>query len=111
MKGVIFTPKLTARLYAIGNINAAAALFVTNSVNNTVSKNTIINIKDWNFANKNTYKFLFNNKDYKGISYRFKNAKLILSHFTKEQSKKWIEEYKLKENKFIFETTVSERPF
>ena len=39
MKGVIFTPQLIAKLYAIGKINAAAALLVTNSVNNTVIKN------------------------------------------------------------------------
>ena len=65
-------------------------------------KNTIINIKDWNFANKDTYKFLFNNHDHDGIRFIFENAKFILSHFTEEQSKKWIKEYKLKENRFIF---------
>lgn len=65
--------------------------------------NVIINIKDWNFADKEVYEFLFpNSKDHEAIEYIFKNCPTILSHFTKEQSKIWAKEYNVSSDKFIF---------
>ncbi len=66
-------------------------------------KNVIVNIKDWNFAKKEVYQYLFpNTKDCEGIDYIFKNSKLVLSHFTKEQAKLWAKEYNTSNNKFKF---------
>ncbi|RXJ98220.1 hypothetical protein CRU98_10690 [Arcobacter sp. CECT 8986] len=65
--------------------------------------NVLINIKDWNFAEKEVYEYLFpDNKDYESIDYIFKNCNNILSHFTKEQSKLWAKKYNTKKNKFKF---------
>ncbi|AXH10879.1 hypothetical protein AHALO_2552 [Malaciobacter halophilus] len=65
--------------------------------------NVLINIKDWNFAEKEIYEYLFqNNKDYESIEYIFKNCDNILSHFTKEQAKLWAKEYNTNKNKFKF---------
>ncbi|MCK5110919.1 MAG: hypothetical protein KAQ94_05310 [Arcobacteraceae bacterium] len=64
---------------------------------------TIVIIKDWNFSTKQEYKFLFgDDSDFKAIKYIFKNAKKVLSHYTKEQAKVWAKEYNTDKNKFIF---------
>lgn len=66
-------------------------------------RDVIIIIKDWNFSTKEEYKFLFgDDSDFEAIEYIFKYAKNILSHFTKEQTKIWVKEYKVNENKFLF---------
>lgn len=63
----------------------------------------IINIKDWNFAEKEVYESIFpNNKDHESIDFIFKNCSTILSHFTKEQYLPWAKEYNTNESKFIF---------
>lgn len=65
--------------------------------------NVIVNIKDWNFATKEEYKFLFgNDDDFDAIKYIFKNAKNVLSHFTKEQAKIWAKDYDVNKDKFLF---------
>ena len=65
--------------------------------------NVVVNIKDWNFSTKKEYKFLFkNNDDFNAIKYIFKNAKYILSHYTKEQAKIWSKKYNVNKDKFIF---------
>ena len=65
--------------------------------------NVIVNIKDWNFAEQEVYDFLYpKSKDYEAIEYIFKNADLVLSHFTQEQSRLWAHEYSCSEDKFIF---------
>jgi len=65
--------------------------------------NVVVNIKDWNFATKKEYKFLFGNyDDFDAIKYIFKNAKYVLSHYRKQQAKIWAEQYKVNKNKFIF---------
>ena len=65
--------------------------------------NVIVNIKDWNFAEQEVYEFLYpESKDFEAIEYIFKNAKLILSHFTQEQANLWASEYSCDQNKFIF---------
>jgi len=66
--------------------------------------NVIVNIKDWNFAPKEEYEFIFenHNDDFEGVEYIFKNAKFILSHFTKQQVKRWAKKYNVNKNKFIF---------
>ncbi|MCF6330053.1 MAG: hypothetical protein L3I99_00720 [Sulfurimonas sp.] len=62
-----------------------------------------VNIKDWNFAPKDVYEFLYPSfKDYEAIGYIFKNCNHILSHFTKKQAKLWAKEYDTKREKFIF---------
>lgn len=64
--------------------------------------NVIVNIKDWNFASKEVYEFLFKgNNDYSAIENIFKEAKYVLSHFTEEQYSMWAKEYKISEEKFI----------
>jgi len=64
--------------------------------------NVAVNIKDWNFAPKDVYEFLYPDfKDYEAIEYIFKNSNHILSHFTKEQAKLWAKDYKTDKNKFI----------
>ncbi|WP_434637267.1 hypothetical protein MLC35_00685 [Sulfurimonas sp. NW7] len=63
----------------------------------------VVNIKDWNFASKEVYEFLYPDyKDHEAIEYIFKNAYKILSHFTAEQSKIWAKEYKTSQEKFVF---------
>ena len=81
-------------------------------------ENVIINIKDWNFAPKNVYEFLFpNSADHVSIEYIFQNAELILSHFTQEQSLLWAKEYKTDSSKFITfpeycnSASFNEKPF
>ncbi|MGB5793687.1 hypothetical protein [Poseidonibacter sp.] len=65
--------------------------------------NVIVNIKDWNFATKEEYKFLFgNDDDFDAIEYIFKNAKHILPHYTTQQAKLWLKEYQLEKDKFVF---------
>lgn len=65
--------------------------------------NVIVNIKDWNFSSKKEYKFLFgNDDDFEAISYIFKNAMYVLSHYTDEQSLIWTKEYNTNKDKFIF---------
>ncbi len=65
--------------------------------------NVIVNIKDWNFATKKEYKFLFgNDDDFEAISYIFKNAMYVLSHYTDEQSVIWAQKYDTNKDKFIF---------
>jgi len=65
--------------------------------------NVVVNIKDWNFSSKKEYKFIFDtDTDFKAIKYIFKNAKYILSHFTKKQSIIWAKKYNVSKNKFIF---------
>lgn len=67
--------------------------------------NVIVNIKDWNFSSKKEYEIIFDKnatKDFKAIKYIFKNAKKVLSHYTKEQAKIWSKKYKVSKNKFIF---------
>jgi len=65
--------------------------------------NVVVNIKDWNFATKKEYKFIFDDiSDFKAIKYIFKNSKYVLSHYTKEQAKIWAKEYNVNKNKFIF---------
>lgn len=65
--------------------------------------NVIVNIKDWNFASKEVYEFLFKgNNDYSAIENIFKKAKYVLSHFTKDQSSIWAKEYTTSEEKFIY---------
>lgn len=65
----------------------------------------IVNIKDWNFGTKEEYAFFFGkdaDEDFLGIEIIFKQAHLILSHYTQEESDKWAEEYGVEKNKFIF---------
>lgn len=65
--------------------------------------NVIVNIKDWNFASKEVYEFLFpDTQDFDGIDFIFKNGKTILSHFTDEQALLWAKEYNTDKDKFIF---------
>lgn len=65
--------------------------------------NVIVNIKDWNFASKEVYEFLYpDSKDHESIAFIFKQCPYILSHFTKEQSLLWAEEYGVNADKFIF---------
>lgn len=67
--------------------------------------NVIVNIKDWEFASKKEYAIVFGEeatKDFKAIKYIMKNAKLILSHYTKEQAKIWAKKYKVNKKKFVF---------
>lgn len=65
--------------------------------------NILVNIKNWNFASKDIYNFLFqDNKEYKSIEYIFEHSKQILSPYTKKQAKLWGKEYDVSEDKFIF---------
>lgn len=67
--------------------------------------NVIVNIKDWEFASKKEYGIIFGEeatKDFKAIKYIMKSAKLILSHYTKEQAKIWAKKYKVNKKKFVF---------
>ena len=67
--------------------------------------NVVVNIKDWNFSSEKDYKIIFGEKsmgDFDAIKYIFKNAKLVLSHFIKEQALIWAKEYKTDKDKFIF---------
>lgn len=68
-------------------------------------QNVIINIKDWNFSTKQAYEIVFSQKeveDFKAIEYIFKNAKIILSHYTDEEAVIWAKEYNVDKEKFIF---------
>jgi len=66
---------------------------------------TIVNIKDWNFCDPEKYDFLFGAfslHDFEGIDYIFKNATLILSHYTKEEAGRWAKEHNCSPDKFVF---------
>ncbi len=75
--------------------------------------NVTVNIKDWNFAPKDVYEFLYPDfKDHTAIEYIFKNSNHVLSHFTKEQAKLWAKEYGTDKNKFIsFPEYCNEKSF
>ncbi|OGQ92058.1 MAG: hypothetical protein A3J85_07305 [Desulfobacula sp. RIFOXYA12_FULL_46_16] len=67
--------------------------------------NTIINIKDWNFCDRLRYHFLFGDlslHDFEGIDYIFKNARVILSHYTEDETDRWAEEHNCSPGKFVF---------
>jgi hypothetical protein len=67
-------------------------------------ENVVVNIKDWNFTEKDKYEFIYPNHgdDFEAIEYIFKNAKNILSHFTNKQSKIWAKKYDVDSKKFLF---------
>lgn len=63
----------------------------------------VINIKDWNFANKEVYDFLYPGfNDHESMEYIFRNAYKIVSHFTHEQAELWAKEYGVDKKKFVF---------
>lgn len=68
-------------------------------------QNVVVCIKDWNFANKQEYAFLFGEDgmyDFWGIEQIFQKATRVLSHYTKEEAKRWALEYDVEESKFLF---------
>lgn len=67
--------------------------------------NVIVNIKDWEISTKKEYKVMYGEKavdDFKAIKYIFKNARVILSHYTDKQAEIWAKKYGVNKNKFIF---------
>jgi len=63
----------------------------------------IVYIKDWEFAKKDVYRYLFgNSQDFDAIELIFKKAYKVLSHFSQEQIDIWEQTYKIDVNKFIF---------
>ncbi len=66
-------------------------------------ENVIVMIKDWNFSEKDEYQFLFGNSDdFNAINEIFCKAKLVLSHYNENQSKKWSDEYNVDQSRFLF---------
>lgn len=66
-------------------------------------ENVIVNIKDWNFAPEDVYRFLFNDDGcFEAIADIFHYSRKVLSHFTNEQALLWSKEYNVPTEKFLF---------